>query len=271
MYRSHPNAILHTTTHHNPRKRIYFEHPDPKIQFQQTEDYFNKNIFLKSRSRMPTKYKKRKNKKRGRKRRRIPRAITSKQKVIMCKVSKYVSNTCTSGALSMHKVNGMSVVDPFVGSATGQPLGYDQWKALYDKAYVIGCKVKLTVHNGSTNSVVYGITAMKQNQGTTALSDYEYYRETPSTVSRLLSPDVDHGFITLKKGTKKHCHLTNLVDEEHEIDLNSETEPSYPYYFHLWCQPADKATTVNNIEFIMDVEYIVLLRDPIIPSRSTHS
>ena len=266
MYKGHQNVNL-KRSHINS---LFVEPKSKRFKYPGTEP-----ITVKTgnwRTSMPTKYKRRRRRRRrGVIRKRIPRAITSKQKVISCKASKYLNNTCTTGNLSMHKVNGMNVADPFVGSASVQPLGYDQWTALYDKAYVLGCKVKLTVHNGSANSVVYGITAMKQDQGSTALSDYEYYREVSGTKSRLLSPDVDHGYISQQRSTKKHLAIKNLIDEDYEIDLSSESGPSNPYYFHCWCQPADKATTVTDIEFIIDVEYIILLRDAIVPSRSAHT
>lgn len=213
-----------------------------------------------------------KNKRRGRRRKYIPRAITSKTKLIRCKASNYITFNGTSGAMYMVPIQGNSCDDPFMANGTGQPLGYDQWKALYKSAYIIGSKVKFTVHNGSAYSVIMGLTPMNIPQGTTSLANYEYYRELPATRSRLLSPDMDHGVLVSGVGTKKHLAIKNLTDEDDlKVDLVNETAPTKQFYWHVWCQVSDQSTTTTGVEGIVDVEYLVLLTDPIVPARSVES
>lgn len=263
MYHQKPLSILHRTSHHNPRKRIYFENPTPAVP----------KITLKtSNSRTMVKGKKKNGGKKGVIRKRIPRAINPRVKVIRVKCSDYIPMSCTSGAISRVAIQGNSCDDPFAGNGTIQPLGYDQWKALYKSAYVIGAKVNMTVHNTAAKSIMYGITPMHKSQGTTTLSSYEYYNELPKTRSRLLSPDVDHGYLSSKTSTKKHMHRKNLTDENDlKVNLVDEIQPADIFYFHAWVQPTDQTTTVSDIECVFTVEYIVLLTDPVIPTRSVES
>lgn len=226
---------------------------------------------LRLRTKMPakTKQKRKRNGRKGKKKPYIPRAITSKKKLIRCKASNYMNMSSASGNLYMVPIQGNSCDDPFMSSGTGQPLGYDQWKSLYKSAYVVGSKIKMTVHNGHTGSLIVGLTPMNIPQATSQLGSYEYYRELPGTKSRLLSPDMDHTVLVHKVGTKKHLAIKNMTDEDDlKVDLVNETPPSKIFYWHLWTQPTDQATTTSNVEVVVDVEYLILLTDPIVPGRS---
>lgn len=226
----------------------------------------------KSMSRTMTKNKRRRRGRKGIIKKRIPRSLCPKSMLQLVKASNYITHTCTAGALALTPIQGNSVDDPFLAKGAGQPLGYDQWKALYRKATVVGSRVKVTVYNGSTTSVIYGITACPESQGTTALSDYEYYREFPGTKSRLLSPDVDHGYMSAKRKTKNMMSVSKIKDnDELALNLVTETAPTRQWYWHIWFQPTDQTTTTGYIEAVIDVEYVVLLHDNIIPSRSVET
>lgn len=229
----------------------------------------NKNLVNNKNMKVKKQYKKRQ-KKRKIIKKGIPRTIAPASKLIRCKASNYIAYTCTSGALDMKEVNAVNIVDPFASGSTQQPLGYDQWKSLYRTAYVLGCKVKLTVWNNDTTALIFGITVTDKDQGTTALTNYEYYREVPRTKSRLLSPDVDHGVITNQSSTKRVLKIKDLVDDDSlRTDLSNEIAPSQAYYIHTWVQPLNQAATLSSVPAVIDVEYIVLLTNPVIPARST--
>lgn len=230
----------------------------------------NKNVVNKKMATYTRNQRRRRKRKRGIIKKRIPRSIQPKTKVISMKASKYFQMSASSSP-DVETVQGNSFDDVFGAGHTLQPLGYDQWKALYKSAYVLGVKVKLTAHNEAGNSMIVGLTPCGLDQGTSALSNYEHYRETPGTVSRLLSPDVDHCYITSQRSTKRFLSLKNIRDEDDlKIDLVNETPPTKLYWYHVWCQPTDM-TTVSACEFVIDVEYIILLTDPIIPSRSVET
>lgn len=215
-------------------------------------------------------------KRRGKKRRRgvirkrVPRAITSNEKVIRVKlVDGFTNAGGASGALETRMVNVMDITDPTSGHNNQQPLGYDSWAQFYKKACVLGLSMRVRLHNKSTVGVMFGITPMPENQGNTALNSYEHYMELPGTVSRLLSPDVDHAILTYKLSTRKRLHLKSLRDEDaFHCSLATETAPTRTFWVQTWCQPIDAATQ-SPFECVIEYEFLVRLFDPIVQARST--
>lgn len=230
----------------------------------------NKNLGLNKMRKNLRKTNKRKFKKRGIVKRGIPRTLQPANKLIRVKMTDYQYFNCTAGAIAIKTFSGTNIVDPLDTASVQQPLGYDQWKAMYRTAYVVGMKVRCTLWNNQTTALMYGITMCDKNQGTTALTNYEYYKEVPKTVSRLLSPDVDHGVLTNAISTKKALHVKDIKDNDGiRVNLQSDSAPSEQYYAHVWVQPVDQTTALSQVQAVLDVEYIVLLTNPIIPSRST--
>lgn len=200
----------------------------------------------------------------------IPRTLQPRTKLIRVKMTDYQYFNCTTGALATKAVSGTDIVNPLGASSTQQPLGYDQWKALYQTAYIVGTKVKMTLWNNSTTAVVCGITAMPKASASTALNSYEHYKELPHTHARMLSPDVDYGTVNMKVSTKKHLGIKDISDNDTiRNNLFSDISPSEEFQLHCWLQPLDQATTLNQVPCYIDIEYLVLLTNPIAPSRST--
>lgn len=229
-------------------------------------------INLYANSTMPRRYtkKSKKRSRRGRKRKYIPRAITTNTKLIKCKAVNYQNFTST-GIISMAPVQLNSVDDPFSTLGTGQPLGYDQWKALYKSAFVVGTKLVIKAHNNGTVAAMIGTTPMKIPQGTTALTNYEYYMELPNTKSRILSQDVDHVTWNHKVGVKRFLSIKDLRDDDQSrIDLVNETPPTRLAYWHVWGQSLDETGQID-LDVVITVEYLILLTDPIIPARSVET
>lgn len=231
------------------------------------------NISLKQMAKYKYKYKNKKSsksKKKGIIKKPIPRSLTPATKLIRCKASQLYSFTSpAAGLIKMLPVQANSVIDPFVASGAGRPLGYDSWSSLYRTAIVVGCKIKTTWWNNQNTAIVVGVSFPGKDEGTTALDDYEYYRETPRTNSRIFSPDVDHGIVVNKCSTKKVLGLKDLVDNNQlHINLSTDSDPSEMHYAHIWMQPMDQSSTPSQVPCIVDVEYIVLLTNPKVPLRS---
>lgn len=200
-------------------------------------------------------------------RRGVPRTLTTQSKVISCKLTNYVNLTGT-GTMDHEVIQLNSCDDPFAAGGNGQPLGYDQWKALYKRAIVLSSKVTVQYHNRGTTAVMCGLWPAPINQGTTPLADYETLMEVAGSQMRLLSPEMDHMIMTAARSTKKHLQINNVRDnEEIVMYLDTETPPTKQAYWHLNAQAADQASAYA-VDAIVTVRYIVLLFDPIIPARS---
>lgn len=199
-------------------------------------------------------------------------SLAPKTKLIRCKVTGLRTNSGhTTGSLEMVPIQMNSILDPFGGAGAEQPLGFDQWRALYEYAYVVGAKITCEFHNADAIAYVVGITPCHIAQGTTSLASYEYYKELPGTKSTVLSPDIDKAVLQSKISIKKWFSVKDLVDtNEYRMNLNTPSEPSKLAYWHLWSQPLDQSSTDSTgVQIVMNVEYIVLLTSPVIPARST--
>lgn len=218
------------------------------------------------------KYKPKKGKRKYRRRPRIPRDLVPYSKMVKVKATNFIAHTAhTTGALVMTPLQLNSFDDPFTSGGIGQPLGYDQYKALYKKAFVVSSKVTVRIVNtDATYAVVVGLTPCSLSQAGTALAVYEHYMELPGTKSVILSPDMDHGIISSKVKVKKHLHLGNMRDvDEIKMDLVNETAPADLAYWHLWSQPINQASDpTGDVQLVITCEYIAVLIDPVIPARS---
>lgn len=229
--------------------------------------------FLGDRYKMPRKYgrKRVKKTKKGIVRRYIPRAIVPKRKIVRFKAVTNFTPTLTSGAIDVAPIQMNSFDDPFMALTDAQPLGYDQWKALYKYAHVIGSKVTIRAFNSGSSSILLGITPMSLNQGTTELTLFDHYMECPGTKTKLLSPDVDHVTMFHKINVKKHLGVKNLLDtNEYRVDLPGEVAPTKMCYWHVWAQSQDRSTSGSAI-ITMTAEYVIVLHDYITPARSTET
>lgn len=215
------------------------------------------------------KYTKGKKKRGGRIKKRIPRALAPRTKVVRVKATDY-RNLAGTGTIAVNYGQLNSVDDCFIGGS-GQPLGYDQWKALYKKALVIGSKIIIKFHNRGTSACMVGIWPATLNQGQTTLTDYEYYMETAGCKSRLLSPEMDHTVVFHKASTKRHLKRKDIRDDDRlYLDLITETPPTDLAYWHYWAQAVDQSSAYA-VDAVVTIEYIVLLTDPIIPARSVET
>lgn len=210
-----------------------------------------------------------------RRRRYIPRTLAPYSKMIRVKAVDYVNhNTHTSGALEMTPLQLNSIDDPFTTNGGGQPLGYDQWKALYRRAYVVACDIVVRVVNSdSSEAMVVGVTPMPVVMGTTVATSYEHYMEYPGTKQIIVSPDMDHAVLTNTCRLKKHLHVANFRDKE-SLFLNLETEasPTDLCYWHLWSQPVTQASDpANGTRMVVTLSYIVVLFDNVYPGRSAET
>lgn len=164
-------------------------------------------------------------------------------------------------------MNGTNIIDPLQGNGTAQPLGFDQWKALYNSAKVLGTKIVVQCHNAGNASVIVGVSRQEED-GSLLPTSFDQAIEIPGTKYKFLSPDVDRAILSMSGSTKKMLNLTNLKDEDAiKNDIVSDTEPTRSYNYLVWSQPHDK-TTAGDLELIITMYYVILLYDRITPARS---
>lgn len=229
--------------------------------------------YARSRTRTRLRRRPRRQRRRGIIRRRIPRSLVPHSKLVRA-TTVYSGTTSTTADLVpvvAANVRCQNINDPTGTSSNQQPLGYDQWAAFYNRAKVVTCKVTFTVHNASSKAIVYGIQYVPEN-GDSALSPWQYKAESPGNINRLLSPDVDHGTISMIRRTKKDMNIKDLKDcDDVAIALDgTSTGPNRNTYLSCWV--ANHSTsTAGAFDYTVKIDYIILLDQYKIPARSTYA
>lgn len=222
--------------------------------------------FRRSRRTLKRRFKRRK---RGIIRRRVPVMPIPRSKVLRMKAVYAVQVSHPSGAMAGMSISMNDITDPFGANTNVQPLYTDALRALWSKAVVLGSLVRFRVHNGGAVAVLTGVTPLPESQGATGLSECEHYMELPGNRSVLLSPDVDNRIITNRVGIARHFGVRKLRDEDSlHVDFDGEVAPTRQAYWRIWSRPIDKTTAVT-VDYVIELEYIVLLYDRIIAARST--
>lgn len=210
--------------------------------------------------------------------RRVPRTLAPASKIVKTRIV-YPENFTTTASTTTVKqilIHMIDVTNPITstgGTATNQqPQGYDQWTSLYRRAKVLGCKVTFTLHNAGDKAVVFGITPIGENNATTAVA-WDFLAERPGGKYRILSPEVDHAVLSFKSGTKRAFKIKDIKDSDDiACNLVTQTAPTRSNYFSCWVANHDPTLAATKaIDVIVKVEYIVLLDQPISPTRSVYA
>jgi len=242
-----------------------------------TSEY--KSSASKSTSRMArggskTSFKRRRPKRRFSRRLKLRRSIgllAPAKKLVRLKSCFNVALGVADGSLTPSYVCLNALSDSRQALGAEQPLGYDQYAALYQKYTVIGFKAYATFANHAVYSTVVGLHIATNNNGLTA---YEHYRELPHTAMKVLTSDIDHTTLVLKGSTKKFFPIKLMSEDEANGTLDtggSGVDPSsnYSVWLHIFAQHIAKSAEGTNLTVVVTIERIAVLWDRVTPARST--
>lgn len=172
-----------------------------------------------------------------------------------------------AGSLNSLQFKLNSAYDPSGNLGAGQPLGYDQYTALYQRAGVVSWRMKLElVSTDNTYPIVVGMTPMVSS---TALTSYNHYKELPGTVSTIVTPDVDKNFLKAKGGVKRwFMPKSGRMFADDTITHGVGSDPSRILYLHLWAQDLSAANDTAAVRCVATLYQTVRFYVPEIPTRS---
>lgn len=207
---------------------------------------------------------------RGFRREYIPRSLAPQSIVIRAHAVHSGTTNASSTSPDTFPCKTLDITDPFGAQTNKQPLGYDQWAALYGRAKVLWTKITFTVHNAGSVALMFGITPIPES-GVTTTTPWEYQAEAPGAKYRILSPEMDHSTITYQCRTKERFRIKDIRDtEEIACNLLTETQPDRDAWINPWVA-LHNGTTSTAYDYVIKMEFVVLLDKLIQPSRSTDS
>lgn len=242
-------------------------HPNPYVR-DQINSFL---VYEQQMARKQSKPKKSKKRYGRRQRRRYGRKIrTTLPYAIIRKLptSFYSSLDAGAGTLTTDIIKLNSAYDSTGSvSASAQPMGMDQYEALYNRYCVVGWKLEIQfVSIDNTNPIVVGFTPTRQSA---SLTNQHRYMELPGTVWKVVSPDIDKVTLKTKGGIKRWLLPPGgkiLTDSTLSAVYNAD--PSKLLYGHIWVQTQDSTADPAAIKYTAKLTQIITFFDPIAPARS---
>lgn len=185
----------------------------------------------------------------------------------MLKTANTASFDSAAGAMASHLLILNSCYDPTGNGGTGQPLGFSQYTALYNKYCVVGWKLEIqAVSTDNSAPIVVGFTPTTQASATGA---YLQNKEMPGSVIKVVTPDQDKTTIFTRGSVKKWLMPTSgkmLTDDT--LSAATSTDPSRKLYGHIFTQGITAADPAA-VNIVYTLTQIVVFFDPKVPSRSS--
>lgn len=181
----------------------------------------------------------------------------------------YTSLNPAAGAIAAYALSLNSAFDPLGGmSATQQPLGFDQYAALYNRYSVVAWRISLeVVSTDNTNPCVVGFTPLPSSTG---LTTYLHYKELPGTVQRMITPDVDKVYLGARGSVKRWLSPRGAkILSNDNFSALIGANPAKLLYGHIYAQAMDGSADPSSINVVVRLQQFVVFHEPVTPARST--
>lgn len=187
----------------------------------------------------------------------------------------YVTSGVHSGAVAVDYVwNPNGLFDPDFTAAGHQPLGYDQWTAMYNRYLVHNCHVRVTiVHlNATQGACIVGITAINGQQAALNATQMTQAVEGMRCKWSIVGPNGNSArptILTMKIPLARMAGATReryLADDRYQALVSAN--PSELIGLHLFAYDATFATNVS-VGWQLDLCYEAEFFDRNFPGQST--
>lgn len=170
----------------------------------------------------------------------------------------------SSTTIGTYVFRANSCFDPDYTGAGHQPMGFDEWSALYNSYTVLGSKINASWMIGSNRSCIIGIHL--SDGPAPAYTAYSSYIESRKGTHKVVS-DPDRAYRTVSKFSAKRFFNVSDVKDNDELSAAVADDPSKLAYYVLWSQDEDGSSSLTNY-VLVTIDYIVAFRNPkdLIPS-----
>lgn len=167
----------------------------------------------------------------------------------------------TAGGLAdeyVFSANGL--YDPNITGVGHQPLGFDQYMAMYDHYTVIASKITIFARNGDAS---YGqMVGVRYNDSATEESDSRVIIENGRCVYRLMDESAEGDACSVSMGLNigKVLGRKNVLDED-DLRGSSGANPTEQAYWHIFAFP-DSAVDSASIRLSVQIDYVAIFTEP---------
>ncbi len=174
-----------------------------------------------------------------------------------------ISLTSTFGAIGQHHFVANACHDPDVTGTGHQPMGWDNWKALYNHYVVVGSKITVKIMAGDGVSTPdAAIQGCFLNDNTTLpYTTADGYIESKKGSYRTLSFDRKTLTYHTNYSAKNFFNLSDIKDNVNRIGADIASNPTETANFSLYF--FDLTGSTSTIRCMIVIDYIVDFSEPI--------
>lgn len=180
------------------------------------------------------------------------------KKVVLTYVQQFTNNPGAAGSVtgSTFSCNGM--YDPDVSGVGHQPLGFDQWMAMYDHYRVIRSKIQVdfTRKSGETTNTICGLWIDDDNAAYPA--DPTALLEQPGCVYGILAHS-SSAPLTLRRNWDAKEHFGKAMWDDLRRG-SAGAQPNDQMYFRMFVASADGGDG-GDVEIMVTIEYEAVLTE----------
>jgi len=197
-----------------------------------------------------------------------------KQRVVKMRYTQNITLDPT-GPTDIYEFSANNINSPqyLVNTGTGRPLGYNQWSSFYKRWLVIGSKVRIMPVYASTTAgtipLLYGVNLY--NAGESPSSNPLLLIEQGRCKYRTMQPIQNGAYqpIRYSFSPKKWYNMKNLKDNWDSLSqlfANNTTggAPGKEALYGVFAAAADGSTNVQPVNFTVQIDYLVLVQEPLL-------
>lgn len=167
------------------------------------------------------------------------------------------------GALAEYMFRANSVFDPNSTAGGHQPMGFDQWAALYNHYVVKGSKINVRIMHdtGSGTDIAVRCGVYLTDGSSSGYTDATEFIEARKGHYRNLGNGADKAVrMNLGYSTRKFFNITNVKDNVGRLGAAVTANPTEQAYYAIWVQSASSNSETVNVTAVID--YIVEFSEP---------
>lgn len=195
------------------------------------------------------------------------RSLAPKQLKVKLRYAAVLDLNPSTGSTVVYKFRANGMYDPNAEVGGHQPLGFDQYMALFDHFTVIGSKITLVASVGtvSTGITIPSLIGINKNDDVNLVDSTPVaLLETPSTVWDVLSTGEGSNTQTTLQMTYsavKDQGVVNPLDNEN-LRGSASADPTEQTYYHIFYQSVNDTGDMPALTALCTIDYYAILTEP---------
>lgn len=170
--------------------------------------------------------------------------------------------TATSGAPNAYIFRANGLYDPDATIGGHQPIGFDQFMAMYDHFTVIASKIRVELQN--TSSTIPALVAIEVSDSATIATNFNTLLENGLARWRRIEPQGnarDSCVLTKTYSTRRFFGRAAVLAEDN-LRGTVAADPSEIAFFKVYAMNAMGSTDAAQIRGTVQIDYIAILTEP---------